>query len=352
MNASELRVLIVGGSRVERDLLLGQLAPRVAKCTAAATGGRAREMLAAEETPNDGRLIVVVHSDLADGPGLGFVESLSRERRPIAAVMISRRGDVDEAVAAMQAGAADLVPPGLGGEAMTRRLEDAAERVRRDDLAALCRRVGAQRPGSNMVAVRDDEMGDTSEVNGMQKATVAEEFSSLVRQELDIESLLRSVLEFVLDKIGATNAAVFLPTSSGEYNLGAYVNYTCPKDTAEVLLENLAATAAPALEDERRVLRISTEAQLHRVLGDGAEWIEGSEAIAFSCRHEDECLAAVVLFRDESQPFGAGAEALCEMIRTTLADQLARVIRVHHRCGTKSWWDSLSDNDDAWGMAA
>ena len=53
----------------------------------------------------------------------------------------------------------------------------------------------------------------------MNDVALATEFGSLIRRELDIESLLRTVLEFVLTKSGPTNAAIFLPASSGDFSL-------------------------------------------------------------------------------------------------------------------------------------
>ena len=50
----------------------------------------------------------------------------------------------------------------------------------------------------------------------MNQGMIVTEFGGLIRQELDIESLLRTTLEFVLGRCGPTNAAVFLPTTSGD----------------------------------------------------------------------------------------------------------------------------------------
>lgn len=83
----------------------------------------------------------------------------------------------------------------------------------------------------------------------MNQVTTATEFKGLIRNELDIESLLRTTLEFVLSRSGPTNAAIFLPTTSGDYSLGAYVNYDCPKETVDVLLDHLANVVAPRFEN-------------------------------------------------------------------------------------------------------
>ena len=74
----------------------------------------------------------------------------------------------------------------------------------------------------------------------MKNIALASELNTIFRQELDLESLLRTVLEYTLRKVGSTNAAIFLPSSTGDFTLGAYVNYDCPRDTAETLLDHLA----------------------------------------------------------------------------------------------------------------
>src|SRR5690606_26159418 len=58
------------------------------------------------------------------------------------------------------------------------------------------------------------------------------ELGALLRQELEIEGLLRTTLEYALARLGPTNAAIFLPSSGGEFSLGAYVNHDVPREHA------------------------------------------------------------------------------------------------------------------------
>ena len=165
----------------------------------------------------------------------------------------------------------------------------------------------------------------------------------------------RQVLEFVLANLGATNAAVFLPGSTGDYSLGAYVNYSCPKDAAEVLLDHLANVAAPNLEHTTGVIHIKTPEQLEARFGDSCGWIGDCEMLAFTCRSEGECLAVFTLFRERSTPFGSDAAAMLGMLSDVFGHQLARVIRIHHRHLPRDKWGSLGDPtnlDDEGGMAA
>ncbi|MEL7472664.1 MAG: hypothetical protein AAGK04_05040, partial [Planctomycetota bacterium] len=92
---------------------------------------------------------------------------------------------------------------------------------------------------------------------------------------LDVEIALRRVLEHVLDRIGPTNAAVFMPDSSGDYSLGAYVNYDRPKDSAEVMLDHLAGVIAPRFEETDGVVSIHNDDQLHQCIGAEAHWLAG-----------------------------------------------------------------------------
>ncbi|MCC7408221.1 MAG: response regulator transcription factor, partial [Phycisphaeraceae bacterium] len=50
----------------------------------------------------------------------------------------------------------------------------------------------------------------------MQQVVQTRDYVALVKQELDLEQLLRKTLEYILEKAGPTNAAIFLPASMDE----------------------------------------------------------------------------------------------------------------------------------------
>lgn len=205
----------------------------------------------------------------------------------------------------------------------------------------------------------DSPRGTPEHEETMNQLTIANEYSGLIRQELDIESLLRTTLEFVLARVGPTNAAVFLPTTSGDYSLGAYVNCDCPKETVDVMLDHLANAVAPKFDRETQIVWMPDRPSLLSRIGDDAGWLGDSGVIAFACRHDKECLAVFLLFREPKTPYPASLLPQLKTIGDIFGAQLARVIRIHHRHIPKDKWGAIgdtpdedSDADDIGGMAA
>jgi len=218
------------------------------------------------------------------------------------------------------------------------------ERLRRLD--RLCRRTerAAQPTARETHPDCTDQVGGNMEcAAAMNQVTTATEFKTLIKHELDIEQLLRTTLEFVLARSGPTNAAVFLPTTSGDYSLGAYVNYDCPKETVDMLLDHVANTVAPKFEKSIGILNLGDARKLEDFAGADAAWLGDSGVIGFACRHEGEVLAIVMLFRDRLSPFGPLLVDQLKTIGELFASQLARVIHVHHRHLPKDKWGCIGD---------
>lgn len=179
----------------------------------------------------------------------------------------------------------------------------------------------------------------------MNQLTTANEYGALIRSELDIESLLRATLEFLLGRSGPTNAAVFLPTTTGDFSLGAYVNYDCPRETVDILLDHMANVIAPRFEDLRRVVHLSDAATLDRYIGTDADWLGESAVMAVACRAERETLAIILLFRDRHIPFTMGLSEQLQTVADLFGRQLSKVIHIHHRHLPKHKWGLLGDHD-------
>lgn len=291
----------------------------------------------------------------------GAVRRLAEAHPTTGVIVVVDRPGLEDAIAAMQAGAADLIPAGAGEDELSRRVLAAAGRSasakerweqrekRAEKLRKLCRGLNQSRHEltKQVSHLCENLAGAYRELSEqMTLVTVASEFNALVRQELDLESLLRVGVEYMLGKTGPTNAAVFLPATSGDYSLGAYVNYDCPKDSAEVLMDQLAASVAPRLDAEEGVVAMNSPRELRDRLGDGAEWLEGMSVMSAACRHEKECLAVIVLFRPASAPLGEEVGRTFGLIARVFARQLARVIHVHHRHLPKHKWGFPGDPAD------
>jgi len=186
----------------------------------------------------------------------------------------------------------------------------------------------------------------------MDLVTVRAEFAVLARLELDVESLLRTTLEYVLHKIGPTNATIFLPTAGRDFSLGAYVNYDCPRDSVDMLLDHMTATAAPWIEANPEHQRHRGESAIDRVLGEHGAWLTGCEAVTFACEHEGELLAAVALFRDDRDPYDDRTMRRLRVIGDILGRQLAKIVRIHHRNLPHDHWETPEERGEDPGLAA
>jgi DNA-binding response OmpR family regulator len=294
-------------------------------------------------------------------PAYNGLRKVSSAHPGTGVVVVLDQPGLDDAIAVMQAGAADLVPAGSEGAELSRRVLAAAGRSgtarerwadreqRADRLKKLCKGLNHSRHelSRQVSSLCENLAGAYKELaEQMTMISLASEFNSLIRQELDLECLLRVSVEFILGKSGPTNAAVFLPAASGDYSLGAYVNYDCPKDSAEVLMDQLAASVAPRFDAEVGVVVMNSADELREHLGDGAEWLEGMGVMAASCRHKGECLGVITLFRPRSAPFTPEISTAFGVLAGLFAQQLSKVIHVHHRHLPKDKWGFPGDSAD------
>lgn len=377
------RVLIAVSSRVERESLTAKLTSRGMVVEPVATPADALAAVATERFD-----LAMVQQAMGRGRGLELVRGLRELDGGLGVVMLARRANLEDTVGAMREGVLDFVIGAIETAALAERVEQAVARARTHRAHQAAQQATKQAaPQTAPRAARPRTLRDLATplpppaesgpelleaynelAEQMASVGLAAEFNSLVRQELDLESLLRTVLEFVLAKLGPTNAAIFLPGTTGDYTLGAYVNYDCPRDTAEVLLDHLACVLPERFEDATRTVLMRSEQALVERLDDHADWLDGHAVACLACTHDDECLAVLTLFRDRRTGFADDHVATLDALATPFAMQLARVIHVHHRHVPKEQWgldteqdrdghpneprDAWEDDADDYGMAA
>jgi hypothetical protein len=105
--------------------------------------------------------------------------------------------------------------------------------------------------------------------------------------------------------------------------------------TIGVLLDHLCEAICPQMADEPTLCTLMTPRNSAQWIAD-AGFLADLQVIAFSCRHEKDCLAVIVLFRNKSSEFGDNVAAAIDTLRPIIAEQLANVVRVHHRA-RPSW---------------
>ena len=367
------RVLVVSMDPKRLELVERAVAGRCVSLHVARTPEQAIATLAAT-----GANLLLIDRRLGDHDGVALAARVLESGPEVVPLILSEAPTLDDAVLAMRTGAADMIDWGASPVELRRRIGVAAARAeslrrraeRMDRLKKLCGTLDHARThvtGQVGDLCQDllgayqtlaDQIGDVS---------LTSELNSLLRQELEVESLLRTMLEFLLSRIGTTNAAVFLPASDGDFSLGAYINYNCPKESVEVLLDEMANTFAPRFEDAFEPLALRGEEDLRALLGDSSAWMGDSEVLVMSCSDEGECLAVLTLFRQTSRPFTPEQRRIFELSAKLFSAQLGRVIRVHHRHqpealgddydGYSADWNPLTDLDefdegDDYGLAA
>ncbi|GAB4546494.1 MAG: hypothetical protein Tsb0013_05370 [Phycisphaerales bacterium] len=301
---------------------------------------------------------------LVIGPACGRDEAIHLARRlsgsDLAARPVFAHPDpsVTFSVDAMRSGAVDLIGTPIQTEQARSALDRAREqadlarsrRRRVERLKKICQRLHASREDANrQVDVLCSDLASAYQeiARHMPRAAMTNStYANAVRSELDVEVILRMTLEHLLAKTGPTNAAVYLPTGSGDFALGAYVNYSLPSETIDVALDHMADTLAPAFADEKSVLTFGPGELAQRV-ERVQDWIGDCAAIVFACMNEGETLAIGALFRDAHEPFPQQAVDEISDVREHFASQLARVIHVHNRHRPKDTWPGFEIDERA-----
>lgn len=312
---------------------------------------------AAREHPGDGVLLDARHTTREQT--LDLCRQLAH--RPL--VLLADTSDAPLVLEAIRAGAGDVREPGTTPEAILDAFAGlhAKGRAGRRAVERLERRNRRLREVSRaLFRSRHDllkNMGDLCEQlagsyrhlsDQMRSVAATSELNAVLRQELDMESLLRTVLEYALKQLGPTNAAIFLPNTTGDYTLGAYVNYDCARESAEALLDHLADAVAPAFEHRDEAVVLGNGQEIFEALGRESDWLADATLVARACRHEGECGAVMIFFRDARNPFSPAAIRTIDLIATLFGRQLARVIKTHHRHLPKDQWSRPGDggNDE------
>ncbi|MFN9126798.1 MAG: hypothetical protein ACK5WD_13335 [bacterium] len=282
----------------------------------------------------------------------------SREFAPIAAqarrissstklVVTGAAPTVSELLAAMRAGAVDWIDPTDDTGTVLARIRAVADAVnderRRDErmtrLKGICQKLVVHH---DEFTRQVDELhhGLNSAVHDAQErvdeAEVAGEFRGLLSQELDVEDLLRTALQYLLTKTGPTNAAVYLPGSKpSQFGLGAYVHYDCPRTTAQPLLDRLGEEICERLAHRPDIIRFTDTREFVHAIGMAGAVLEDTELVAWSATHEGECMAVFFLFRNREEPFKDELAALIDVLRPVFGAQMAKLVRIHHRSSFK-----------------
>jgi DNA-binding response OmpR family regulator len=346
------RILISGGDERCQSCLVPALRARKHACTQVQRLGEARAAIA--QGQYDVLLLSLRHPD---GAGIDILPAIHRIAPATKVILHGHGADPEALVRAMRGGAVDyLDTTGCGVEEFIQCVDAAVlkSRVERQRegrvvrLKRICHELNAaRREVSDQVdgLCRDLSSAYQELAEQMNDVAMVAEFRTLLQQELDVENLLRTMLEYLLTRTGPTNAAIFLPDQANGFGLGAYVNYDCPREGVSALLDHLCAAICPQMADEDGLVIFEDTEEFAGWIGADAGMLGDCQVMAFSCRHEGECMAVAVLFRSRSNPFSPALGAAIELLRPVIARQLATCVRIHHRATAA--WPAEPDEDEA-----
>jgi DNA-binding response OmpR family regulator len=303
----------------------------------ATSAAQARLLLA--ETPVD---LALIDPHLPDASGMDLIHEIKRSKAATQMILMTDAVSVQDTIEAVRAGVADVVCKPLATDDLTQRIDAAAVRQEQDKqrrqriarLRRVCRKLNqAREEVTQQVDILCNDLVSAYQelASQVQGVVQVNEFTAMVKHELDLEQILRKTLEYLLQKAGPTNAAVFLPAAGDEYALGGYVNYDCTKESADLLLQHMADVLAPKIGELIQPLHITDNNTLQHWLGADSAYLADSHMISFACRHNDEPLAVITMFRDGGQPFDDSVMEICNAVGPLLGSYLAKIIRIHHR---------------------
>jgi DNA-binding response OmpR family regulator len=296
--------------------------------------------------------VVVVNLQINDNAGLELLARVRQGFPQTETVALTRVANPELCLTALRAGVSDmLVGPVNVLEAQACLARVAQRRTRREALAArnqrlrvVCRQLNkARHEISQQVNLLCHDLVKAYQdlAEQLNQTQVTGEFSVAVGEEVEIETLMRRTMEWMLKKLGPVNAAVFLPDSEHNYTLGAYLNFDTNADS--MLMDVIAQTIVPQAAQATGPLLIETDRQVFDHFGDEANMLVGRAWLVCGAFYQNECLAVVVVFRGQGEPFDPTWAPLLESVAPILADKIAKAIRVYQR--HISDHDSIDETD-------
>jgi DNA-binding response OmpR family regulator len=287
--------------------------------------------------------LVIVNLQVDDNAGLELIRTI-RRRWPRTQVLASsriRRSDL--CIDAWRAGASDMLlapfqPADLQRALTSARASEVLRLAERNGrLRIVCRRLNkARHEISQQVDLLCNDLVRAYQEMAQQLnlTQLAADFSQALRNEIDVEGVLRRTMEWILRKLGPVNAAVYLPNGegggegAGHFALGAYLNLDTHADAQ--LIEALSRTLVEQARSARPVA-LDNDSTLEELFGDDAAPLLGKRWLATGCRTPRECLAVLVIFRSQSEKAGPVLPGLLEAIAPVLAERLENALSFYHR---------------------
>ena len=179
------------------------------------------------------------------------------------------------------------------------------------------------------------------------------DYSQLAGNEIEVEGLLRKTMEWVLQKLGPINAAVYLADADHRFALGAYLNLDTQADAD--LIHVIGETMVKQSDGGVHALSVEDDATIEGLFGEDGERLKGRSWLSAPCYttsvSKRECLAVLVLFRGQTgakqgdgvSVFDHTTRMMMEAIAPVLGEKIEQALELYHRMHPEG--ENESDED-------
>ncbi|MCL2647403.1 MAG: response regulator [Phycisphaerales bacterium] len=299
--------------------------------------------------------VLMVNLQINDNGGVSLIESLHQQYPDTQIIALSRAKKSDACLDAWRSGASDMLTAPFAPADVQRSLASlAAKRSRMDQLSRrnqrlrqVCKQLNKARHDiSRQVDLLCNDLVRAYQDMAVQLnlTQISVDFAQAVGDEIEVEGILRKTMEWVLQKFGPINAAVYLADADHRFALGAYLNLDTRADAD--LINAIGDTIVRQADGSAHALAVQNDHTLAELFGEQARPLMGRAWLSVPCytiaSKSRECLAVLVLFRHppntaDSPPqsnegaFGESVRGMIEAIAPLLGEKIEQAIELYHR---------------------
>ncbi len=332
--ASIRDILVVDTDATTADAFKSELGGEVQTLRMAHSPDQA--MLEMQRRPAD---VLLINVQLADHRGLDLVAQWRQKYPNTEVIAISRSQRAEICLAAWQAGASDMLFAPVDRAAVQKCLRKVVERKtekqrvakRNLRLRQACRQLSKARKeiGAQVDLLCHDLVKAYQDMaQQLHQTQMCGEYATSLGEDLDIESMMRATMQYILKKAGPVNAAVFLPDSEKNYVLGAYLDLDTNADA--MLIDVIGQTLAPHAAHAKNIVEFTDDTAIHATFAQ--PMLHGRSWMALATYHRQEPMAVIVAFRSQEEPFAPTVRPTLESIAGVLGTRISRLVDIHNRC--------------------
>jgi response regulator of citrate/malate metabolism len=292
------------------------------------------------EMKNRAADVLMVNMQINDNGGVELIRSLRQKYPRTEVIAVSRVKRSEVCLDAWRAGASDMLLAPIQAGDVQRTLNGVAERrnhiekltKRNVRLRQVCKQLNKARHeiGQQVDLLCNDLVRAYQEMAQQLNVTqITAEFAQALDEEIEVEGILRKTMEWVLRKVGPINAAVYLPDTERQFALGAYLNLDTEADA--LLISDIGETIVKRADTPGNVVAIDDDLAIEQLFGAEGERLKNRSWLSVGCFARRECLAVIVIFRNQGQSIDASTRTMIEAIAPVLGERIDQALGLYHR---------------------